>query len=540
MDNNEAVFRVNNVFKDQSLQSRIKTAFNFMGALVLIVALVGLISTVRLSGNIDTLSNNSLPSLVGLWKVNEGKTQIESSERALLVAGLTAQERQAELERIKKAWNQIDEGFKQYEATAPTEEEDRNYKNLQSNWNRWKSDHEDFLKFNQQFESLGILHPYAKQVELLGQNPNNSIEIAKARNAASVFEQLRDRAKTSRASFDIATAAILEALRMNENTATLAEKNATQAISQSQFWTIVAMLLGPGIAILLGRFLSNALIQSLQQSVVQITTSATQIAASGKELEVTVAEQLASTNEVTATAQEIAATSRTLVKTMEQVAGMAQTTAISANDSQDELAEMENVMRQLAEATTSISSKLGVMNKKAGNISNVVTTITKVSDQTSLLSLNAAIEAEKAGEYGAGFAVVAREIRRLANQTAVATLEIEQIVKDMQSAVTVSVMEMDKFNNSVNNSVDRVSKISDQVAKVINQVQSLPPRFKQVSQSIEDQSEGAQQISEAMEQLGQASHQTVDALRETNSVLEQLDDAAQGLRKEISRSKTYR
>ena len=540
MDNNEAVFRVNNVFKDQSLQSRIKTAFNFMGALVLIVALVGLISTVRLSGNIDTLSNNSLPSLVGLWKVNEGKTQIESSERALLVAGLTAQERQAELERIKKAWNQIDEGFKQYEATAPTEEEDRNYKNLQSNWNRWKSDHEDFLKFNQQFESLGILHPYAKQVELLGQNPNNSIEIAKARNAASVFEQLRDRAKTSRASFDIATAAILEALRMNENTATLAEKNATQANSQSQFWTIVAMLLGPGIAILLGRFLSNALIQSLQQSVVQITTSATQIAASGKELEVTVAEQLASTNEVTATAQEIAATSRTLVKTMEQVAGMAQTTAISANDSQDELAEMENVMRQLAEATTSISSKLGVMNKKAGNISNVVTTITKVSDQTSLLSLNAAIEAEKAGEYGAGFAVVAREIRRLANQTAVATLEIEQIVKDMQSAVTVSVMEMDKFNNSVNNSVDRVSKISDQVAKVINQVQSLPPRFKQVSQSIEDQSEGAQQISEAMEQLGQASHQTVDALRETNSVLEQLDDAAQGLRKEISRSKTYR
>jgi len=112
---------VNNVFKDQSLRGRIKTAFNFMGALVLIVALVGNISTIRLSGNIDTLSNNSLPSLVGLWKVNEGQTQIESSERALLVAGLTAPERQAELERIKKAWNQIDEGFKQYEATPRTE-----------------------------------------------------------------------------------------------------------------------------------------------------------------------------------------------------------------------------------------------------------------------------------------------------------------------------------------------------------------------------------------------------------------------------------
>lgn len=294
------------------------------------------------------------------------------------------------------------------------------------------------------------------------------------------------------------------------------------------------MLIGPALAIILGQFISKALTRRIQKSVVQITTSATQIAASGKELEATVAEQVASTNEVTATALEIAATSRDLVKTMDEVGRMATATANKANYSQDELAKMEIVMRQLTEATTSISSKLGVMNNKANNINNVVVTITKVADQTSILSLNAAIEAEKAGEYGAGFAVVAREIRRLANQTAVATLEIEQIVKDMQSAVTVGVMEMDKFNKSVNDSVERVSKISFQVGEVISQVQSLPPQFEQVSQSMEEQSEGAQHISEAMEQLSQASEQTVDALRETNNALEQLDDAARGLRKSIS------
>ena len=69
------------------------------------------------------------------------------------------------------------------------------------------------------------------------------------------------------------------------------------------------------------------------------------------------------------------------------------------------------------------------------------------------VGLHAAIEAEKAGEYGAGFAVVAREIRRLADQTAVATLEIEQMVKEMQSAVSTGVMEMDKFNKEVSSSV---------------------------------------------------------------------------------------
>jgi methyl-accepting chemotaxis protein WspA len=282
----------------------------------------------------------------------------------------------------------------------------------------------------------------------------------------------------------------------------------------------------------------NALIYQMQQSGVQISTSATQIAAAGKELEATVAEQLASTNEVSATSQQIAVTSKELVNVMDQVALMAQSTATSASASQADLNRMETVMRQLSDATTSIATKLGIMNEKANNINSVVTTINKVADQTNLLSLNAAIEAEKAGEYGAGFAVVAREIRRLADQTAVATLEIAQMIKEMQSAVSTGVMEMDKFNKAVVDSVVDVSKISDQVAGVIQQVQGLTPRFEQVSQSVEEQAQSAQQISEAMGQLSQASQQTVDALRETNSAVGQLDGAAHGLRSEIARFKT--
>jgi methyl-accepting chemotaxis protein WspA len=282
----------------------------------------------------------------------------------------------------------------------------------------------------------------------------------------------------------------------------------------------------------------HSLIFQTQKSGVQISTSATQIAAAGKQLEATVAEQLASTNEVTATAHQIAATSRALVKTMEQVAELSQSTAAAAGGSQADLNHMESVMRQLAEATQSISRKLGVMSEKASNINSVVTTINKVADQTNLLSLNAAIEAEKAGEYGAGFAVVAREIRRLADQTAVATLEIAQMIKEMQGAVSTGVMEMDKFNKSMVDSVTDMGRISDQIALVIGQVQGLTPRFEQASHAVEEQSQGAEQISEAMGQLSEASQQTADALRETNRALEDLDEAAHGLRSEISRFKT--
>jgi methyl-accepting chemotaxis protein WspA len=525
---------ISNVFKEKSLQSRIMAAFLYLGGLVMIVALLGLVTTFRLSGSIETLASNSVPSLVGLWKVNEGQTQIESSERALMILGLTSQERQIEAKRIKAAWNQIDEGFKQYEPTPRTPAEDRNYKKLMDTWNKWKQDHESFLALNQQFEALNLLNPYAQVADLLGQGKGSSPEMTAARKAMSLLEDMRNRTRENRDTFTAATETLLDSIKINEDFAKDVDKTSHQDITLSRFLALLAMILGPAIAIVAGRYLSRALTRRIQKSVVQITTSATQIAASGKQLEATVAEQLASTNEVTATAQTIATTSRGLVQTMEQVAAMSHATANAANASQTELVAMEDVMRQLAEATTSISSKLGVMNSKANNINNVVVTITKVADQTSILSLNAAIEAEKAGEYGAGFAVVAREIRRLANQTAVATLEIEQIVKDMQAAVSVGVMEMDKFNKSVNDSVVHVSQISNQIGDVIGKVQSLPPRFEQVSHNMEEQSEGAQQISEAMDQLSQASEQTADALRESNDALDQLDDAARGLQLAIA------
>ena len=246
-------------------------------------------------------------------------------------------------------------------------------------------------------------------------------------------------------------------------------------------------------------------------------------------------EQVASTNEVAATAREIAATSSQLVKTMDEVEDKSQATAQAAGVSQQELIHMEKSMLQLAGATTSISTKLGVISEKANNINSIVTTITKVADQTNLLSLNAAIEAEKAGEYGTGFAVVAREIRRLADQTAVATLDIENMVKEMQTAVSTGVMEMDKFSKEVEQGVDDVRNIGTKLESIIQQVQTLTPRFQDVSNSVEGQSQGAVQISQAMVQLSETSSQTAESLVQVNGAISQLNSAAQALHQEISR-----
>ncbi len=281
----------------------------------------------------------------------------------------------------------------------------------------------------------------------------------------------------------------------------------------------------------------NTLLSQVQRSTIQVTASCTQLAASGRQLEGTITEQLVSTNEVSTTAKQIAATSEELVNTMDEVSALSQATNDTANTQQQELQRMENNMQQLAVATDSIASKLGTISEKANNINAIVSTITKVADQTNLLSLNAAIEAEKAGEAGLGFAVVAKEIRRLADQTAIATVDIEQMIKEMQSSVSTGVMEMDKFAREVRQGVEEVGHITVQLGSVIALVQDLTPRFESVSQGMEMQFQGAQQISEAMMQLSSTSSQTADSLQEINQVIDQLSHAEQGLRQEVMRFK---
>ena len=277
------------------------------------------------------------------------------------------------------------------------------------------------------------------------------------------------------------------------------------------------------------------LVGQVQQSGVQVNTSVTEIAATAREQQATASEIAATTTEIGATSREITATSRKLVATMHEVATVAEESAALATQGQTGLTHMEETMRHVMDAAGSINAKLAVLSEKAGNISQVVITITKVADQTNLLSLNAAIEAEKAGEYGRGFAVVATEIRRLADQTAVATYDIEQMVKEIQSAVAAGVMGMDKFSEEVRRGMHDVQQVGGQLSQVIHQVQALAPRVESVNEGMQAQATGAEQITQALVQLSEAAQQTVDSLRQSGLAIDELNEVAVGLRSGVSR-----
>jgi methyl-accepting chemotaxis protein WspA len=279
----------------------------------------------------------------------------------------------------------------------------------------------------------------------------------------------------------------------------------------------------------------TSLIGDIQRTGIQINTSATEIAATSREHQATANEIAATTSEIGATSREISATSKELSRTMNGVTAVAEKTASLAHSGQSALNRMEETIHQITTAAGSISAKLTVLNEKAANIGMVVTTINKVADQTNLLSLNAAIEAEKAGEYGRGFAVVATEIRRLADQTAVSTHDIDQMVRQMQSAVSAGVMGMEKFTDEVRQAVIVVAQVSDELSQIIEQVQTLTPSFENVNEGMQAQTVAAQQISDALGQLTDAAQQTVDSLRQSNEAIEQLGAVTRSLQNGVSR-----
>ena len=279
----------------------------------------------------------------------------------------------------------------------------------------------------------------------------------------------------------------------------------------------------------------RGLIGRIQRSSVALISTATAIQATSTEQQRVITDYGASTSQAVAAVKQISVTSQELLRTMTEVNEMAGHTGDMAAEGRGSLTAMDGTMRQLAASTSSFGSKLAVISERAANINLAVTTITKVADQTNLLSINAAIEAEKAGEYGLGFLVVAREIRRLADQTAVASLDIERMVKEMQNSVSSGVMEMDKFAEQVRAGVHEIGDVSTKLGDIIGAVQGISGRFGQVTEGMRAQSQGAEQIREAMIRLAEGASRTASSLDDFNKATVHLREAVGDLKEEVSR-----
>ena len=259
------------------------------------------------------------------------------------------------------------------------------------------------------------------------------------------------------------------------------------------------------------------------------------VVASSTEEQVLVADSLeSSTGQIRQAVDQITQTSEDLARTVASVTETADQTASLASSGKIELESMQGAMGRLESSTEIADRRLVAIKERATGIAGIVSTITAVADQTNLLSVNASIEAEKAGEAGRGFLVVAREIRRLADRTASATLEIESSVRDVEVAIGEGVRDLGNFSTEVRRIVGDVAKLSRSMGSILEQVAASNERFHELRDGVLSQAQDASDISETMLGLQEGTSQSMKTTESLVMASKNLESAVETLAQIVS------
>jgi methyl-accepting chemotaxis protein len=239
--------------------------------------------------------------------------------------------------------------------------------------------------------------------------------------------------------------------------------------------------------------------------------------------------------QIAAAVEEMSATGSQLATTAEGVGTLAEDTAARAERGRQGLDRMRDSIGGLDRTSEGVCGHLAEIRRRAEGVGAVVVSITRVANRTNLLSINAAIEAEKAGAHGRGFGVVATEINRLADQTAAAALEVEAIVEGMQQSVSAGAEAMDGLAGVVRSSVETASGVAGDLAAILEAIADLRDRFTGLRDGVEAQSQGALQVRDAMRQLRDSSRLASEVVERLQSSAVRLDEASRGLEGAVDR-----
>ena len=203
--------------------------------------------------------------------------------------------------------------------------------------------------------------------------------------------------------------------------------------------------------------------------------------------------------------------------------------------------EAMDITRQSMENIVSSAMKTGAivdcLSARAEQIDEVIRVIDDIADQTNLLALNAAIEAARAGEQGRGFAVVADEVRKLAERTTKATREIADTINAIQGDTKEVTASMAEVRAVVNDGRDALVKTEEILNEIVRIVMEAMDRIHQIAAASEQQSLGAEEISSNIEAISGSTHQTASSVEEMAATAEQLKLQTEALRKVVDRFK---
>ncbi|MCF6217429.1 MAG: methyl-accepting chemotaxis protein [Gammaproteobacteria bacterium] len=279
----------------------------------------------------------------------------------------------------------------------------------------------------------------------------------------------------------------------------------------------------------------NQIVAKISGSAEQLASATEQIAVASREMATGAESQSRQMDSVSAAINELGATSTEVCNNTSEAAQAAELASQAATSGGDIVRQSIDGMSRISSAVQDTADNVGELAKHSDQIGQIVSVIEDIANQTNLLALNAAIEAARAGEQGRGFAVVADEVRSLASRTTVATQEIADMIKNIQSGTESAVHSMNVGKQEVESGVELVAKAGSALEEIVTVVDSLSSRFQQIATAATEQSAVADEITQNVTEVTEVSQSTEQTALHTVTATDELAQLASDLQTIVSR-----
>jgi methyl-accepting chemotaxis protein len=288
----------------------------------------------------------------------------------------------------------------------------------------------------------------------------------------------------------------------------------------------------------------NTVAGSLEQALSEVSEAVSATASASSEISSSTEEMAAGAQEQTSQAGEVATAVEEMTKTIlenSRNAGVAADTAksakVMAEHGMQVVAETVKGMKRIAEVVQLSAGTVRELGKSSDQIGEIISVIDDIADQTNLLALNAAIEAARAGEQGRGFAVVADEVRKLAERTTKATKEIAGMIKKIQSDTAGAVTSMEQGTGEVEKGKELADRAGASLQEIVGVSQKVTDMVTQIAAASEEQSSASEQISKNVEAISKVTGETAQGTQQIARAAEDLNRLTEGLQQLVSRFK---